>query len=568
MSKKGKLLDRIQNMSISKKLNRGYGIVIGLMIVLGILSLIAMIELKGSLNSYFNGVDKADEAIKTIQLDINIAARNIREMALNDDTSRYSEYKTTVEDKLTESGDKLEVLKNSNLIKQDVYDRYVAAINEWGDIGYAIIEQIESGDADGAKKQILETCAPALNGLLSIADEMNQSLDMEKSKALKQNNILFYLMLVIIVAVVIVAIFLSRALGKRIVLSITEPLEEIEQVSVELSKGNLHTNIEHRSEDEIGVLAHSLRKSIQILGSYVDDISRSMKEFSAGNFDVHPEVEWKGDFVAILDAFMDFEKTMAETVNGIKGVASQVESGAGQVSDSSAELAQGATEQASVTEELAATVESMSTQVLQNAETARDISKRVEKNGLEINESNEKMKEMLDSMHEIKDDSMQIKKIIDVINDIASQTNLLALNASIEAARAGEAGKGFAVVADQVSMLASQSAEAVKESAALIEGSVQSVEKGVQIADETAQRLEDVASNSKTIVDEVDQIAETMQEQADAFKQIDLGVEQINGVVQANAAASEECAANSQEMSSQAVTLGELIGKFKVGNFE
>lgn len=563
MSKKGKLLDRIQNMSISKKLNRGYGIVIGLMIVLGILSLIAMIELKGSLNSYFNGVDKADEAIKTIQLDINIAARNIREMALNDDTSKYSEYKTTVEDKLTESGDKLEILKDSNLIKQDVYDRYVAAINEWGDIGYAIIEQIESGDADGAKKQILETCAPALNGLLSIADEMNQSLDMEKDKALKQNNILFYMMLVIIVAVVVVAIFLSKALGKRIVLSITEPLEEIEQVSIELSKGNLHTNIEHRSEDEIGVLAHSLRKSIRILGSYVDDISRSMKEFSAGNFDVHPEVEWKGDFVAILDAFMDFEKTMAETVNGIKGVASQVESGAGQVSDSSAELAQGATEQASVTEELAATVESMSTQVLQNAETARDISKRVEKNGLEINESNEKMKEMLDSMHEIKDDSMQIKKIIDVINDIASQTNLLALNASIEAARAGEAGKGFAVVADEVRTLAGKSAEASGRTTTLIHEASLAVENGKQLADGTAETLGGVLTKMEEVDRIITAIVDSGAEQSSRMKDISEKTDKISGYVTASAANAEESAAASVELDSQASALKNMTDKFR-----
>ena len=42
-----------------------------------------------------------------------------------------------------------------------------------------------------------------------------------------------------------------------------------------------------------------MRKSIRILGSYVDDIGRANEAaFAEGNFDVQPEVEWKGDFVA------------------------------------------------------------------------------------------------------------------------------------------------------------------------------------------------------------------------------------------------------------------------------
>lgn len=51
-----------------------------------------------------------------------------------------------------------------------------------------------------------------------------------------------------------------------------------------------------------------MRKSIRILGSYVDDIDRAMKLFAEGNFDVKPEVEWRGDFVGILNSFMQFEK--------------------------------------------------------------------------------------------------------------------------------------------------------------------------------------------------------------------------------------------------------------------
>ena len=300
--------------------------------------------------------------------------------------------------------------------------------------------------------------------------------------AVKNNLIHFIASIVFIVMFIIAAVIVARKIGNYAVNSITQPIAEIEKVAKDLAAGDLHSELEFHSDDEVGLLAHNMRKSIRILGSYVDDISRAMSEFSKGNFDVHPEVEWKGDFKGILDSFMMFEESMATTVKGIQSVADEVASGSEQVSDSSTNLAEGATEQASITQELAATITEVSEEVSRNAESAKVISNKVDELGTEIATGNGKMQEMVQSMSDISEASEQIGKIIATINDIASQTNLLALNASIEAARAGEAGKGFAVVADQVAVLAAQSAEAAKESAVLIDTSVQAVEKGTVIA--------------------------------------------------------------------------------------
>ena len=184
--------------------------------------------------------------------------------------------------------------------------------------------------------------------------------------------------------------------------------------------------------------------------------------------------------------------------------------------------------------------------------------------GKEIDNSNGKMHEMVQSMTAISDSSKEISKIIATINDIASQTNLLALNASIEAARAGDAGRGFAVVADQVSVLAAQSAQAAKESTLLIETSVHAVEKGMVVADETAELLESVVDGSRVITQEVTEIATELEAQAVSINQINTGVENINDIVQTNSAASEECAATSQEMNNQAMALEKLLKNLQV----
>lgn len=565
MKKKQTLQELGENASVSKKLYFGFGLNTAMMLLIAIIGLCAVLNMRKSFTNYINTVDKAYDAVAAIRLDINIAARNLREMALQNEPESYESYKQIIDEKMENFDEQLIILESSGMIEDELYENYLNCVNKWKSIGYSIIDEIEEGDQEGARNRILTECAPALNEQITLAKELNSILDEKLEKTYRKNDLIFYLTLPFMTLLPIASSILAKVIGDKSIISITTPLSEIEKVAKELSRGNLHVELEYRSGSELGSLAHSLRKSIRILGSYVDDITRAMSEFVNGNFTVQPEVEWNGDFITILDAFMSFEKTMAETITGIQVVAEQVGSGAGQVSDSSMDLAQGATDQASVTQELAATVETISTQVLQNTEMTKDISERVVQIGLEIDSGNEKMQKMTSSMREIKNASLEIRGIIDTINDIASQTNLLALNASIEAARAGEAGRGFAVVADQVSVLASQSAEAVKESAALIETSVQSVEKGVLIADETATLLEAIASSSKEIVEDVNQIKNTMEVQADAFGEITKGVDQISSVAQTNAAASEELAANSQEMTSQATMLENLVGKFKVG---
>jgi methyl-accepting chemotaxis protein len=257
---------------------------------------------------------------------------------------------------------------------------------------------------------------------------------------------------------------------------------------------------------------------------------------------------------------------MSSTVHGIQAVAEQVESGAQMVSSTSSELAQGATDQAGVVQQFTTTLEGVSEQVSENAIYADDISKRVEEVGEEISVTSEKMQQMVRSMGEIGESSQKIRQIIDTINDVAAQTNLLALNASIEAARAGESGRGFAVVANQVTALANQSAEAAKASTQLIEASIKEVESGMALTDEIAKQQEMVATNAKTIVEEVENIAHTLKSQNDSFGQLSAGIVQINDVIQTNSATSQQCAASSQEMSSQAVILDGLVKGFKVAN--
>ena len=564
MSQESMMKKKLENMHLKERIDYGYRKVITMMLISGLLSVVIIGVLFANMMHYVENVNVADQAVKICRINVNAAARNIREMALNEDTSSYDNYEQTVKRLLSEVDSELQILKKTEVLSDENYEEYATALSDWGKIGYSIIEEIKNGNDENATDAILNNCTPALNKVVEIAIKLDELTDEASSETVRNMVVCTVAGFVVIIVCLVFAFTLTRKTSKRVLETILEPLHAIEDVAMELTEGNLHSTLEYHSDDEIGKLAHSMRKSIRILGTYVDDIDRSMKLFSEGNFDVHPEVEWRGDFVGILNSFMAFQASMAGTIKGIQNVSNEVSGAAEQVASSSNDLADGATNQAAVVEELTATVTGVSEQVEKNSQSAKEISVKVDELGNAISESNGKMHEMVDSMHEISEASKEIDKIITTINEIASQTNLLALNASIEAARAGEAGKGFAVVANQVNVLADQSAQAAKESATLIETSVKAVEKGRVIAGQTAAQLEEVAENSKLITTEVTNIAETLETQTTEIKQINEGIEQINDVVQTNSATSEECAAASQEMSSEAESLREMIRKFKV----
>ena len=567
-SKKSVMKEKLENMHLGERINYGYKMVITMMLISGLLSIAVIGVLFFNMLNYVNKVNAADQAVKTCRINVTAAARNVREMALNPDKSTYEDYEQDAKALLEDVDVQLKIIKKTGVVPENQYNEYSKALSDWANTGYSIMDKIKAGQKDEAVDQIINECTPKLNKTVELAKKIDTLTDERSHQAVVRTYVCAAVGLIVIIICLICAWQLTKRTGKIVLDTILEPLHAIEDVAKDLTEGNLHSTLEYHSEDEIGRLAHSMRKSIRILGSYVDDIDRAMKLFAEGHFDVQPEVEWKGDFIGILHSFMEFEKSIAVTIKGIQNVSNEVSGAAEQVASSSNDLADGATNQAAVVEELTATVAGVSEQVESNSHTAKEISDRVDELGTSIWESNGRMQEMVTSMHEINKASQEIDKIISTINEIASQTNLLALNASIEAARAGEAGKGFAVVANQVNMLADQSAQAAKESTTLIETSVKAVENGMVIAERTATQLEEVAESSKAITKEVTNIAETLETQASEIQQINEGIDQINDVVQTNSATSQQCAAASQQMSSEADSLRGMIQKFIIADFE
>lgn len=376
----------------------------------------------------------------------------------------------------------------------------------------------------------------------------------------KTVNIVFHACL--LMANIFIAVKGYKVMVERIV----EPLVEMEEAVKSLAQGKLDAQVTYVSNNEIGSLAESFRKTLYGLNTMVEDLTYILREFSQGNFDVrsqHQEV-YIGDFDVVLNELIHLVTVFSGTMRNIDQAAEQVSVGSNGLAVNSQDMAQGASDQAAAVQELLATVTEVTDQVLETTKTTDQAHDNAKIIGEQAQISKQKMMLLTRAMESIKDTSSEIEKIIVDIEEIASQTNLLSLNASIEAARAGEAGRGFAVVAGQIGKLAEDSASSAVTTKELIDKAIEEIKRGNEITEETAKSLNQVIDEMDKIVMAVANIRMASDKQALSMKEIENGVEQINAVVQNNSAAAEETSATSEELSAQAETLKELVDQFKL----
>ena len=476
-----------------------------------------------------------------------------------------------LESQIQDTDAKLEAIMSANSKAQKGQDDYEVANAAWKKYRGAsdeILQLSREGKQQEASKlmtgEVYEDYKSFSKKLTILRDKFQVELDQAKTMA----NVCTVIIFIVIVAAGLAIAVVTTLIGRIITNSITEPVKQIDAAVASLRKGEL-SNVEmltYESEDEFGDTIRNLKEAMGILADYVSEISVEVKAIAQGDLTRNGDdiTDFLGDFSELKTSLLYILKRFNSTLTEISNLAEQVSSNSSEVENASKSLADGATEQAGVIEELNATIDTVVDMAEDTAKETQNASARVKASANKANEEKEKMNELLTEMEHITEISKEIGNIITDIEDIASQTNLLSLNASIEAARAGEAGKGFAVVADQIGKLAADSAKSAVNTRDLIDKTLVEIEKGNTITRTTADAFNQIITDMESFAELAENTMEKANSQAESLEQIGQGIEQLSGVVQGNAASSEENTAISINLAEGAAKMHDRVNIFKL----
>lgn len=263
--------------------------------------------------------------------------------------------------------------------------------------------------------------------------------------------------------------------------------------------------------------------------------------------------------ICIITAMRRANTQLVDSVADVREASMKLTEVSGSIDASSQSIAEGASEQAASMEETSAMLEEIANKTKSNAEAVSDAQKLMNDTTGIVKTTNTSLKGLRLSMDEVNQASIKTARIVQTIDAIAFQTNLLALNAAVEAARAGEAGVGFAVVAEEVRNLARKSAEASKNTQDIISSSIENIKKSTEFAISSDEAFKAFVKVAAQLAQQLNVIGESSEAQTHGIAEIKRAVDNMNTVIQANAATAEETAAVSSELTAMSGNIAAFV---------
>ncbi|OGU16008.1 MAG: hypothetical protein A2076_05055 [Geobacteraceae bacterium GWC2_53_11] len=341
----------------------------------------------------------------------------------------------------------------------------------------------------------------------------------EQEKAIGAVNKMVRNSIVLLIAIGSVAALIGTFFGVWSFRSVIRPLTTLVGVASSVADGNLHVRDIQKSNDEFGQvqdamdkMVHNLRDMVGRITDTTATVASSSQELAstAGKLERNSQTQTSG-----IETTVTAMTEMVQTIQDVSGNAINTSDSAGRMKQIALDGQK--------------SLDTTSKELYAFADIVRQSAEKTEALGAK---------------------SEAINEIVTMIKDIADQTNLLALNASIEAARAGDMGRGFAVVADSVRQLAHRTIESSDEIGRTVKDMHDEVDASVLIMQKERVAIEGIIRH----------IDGTLASMGDIVKH----VEQVFGMVQTIATATEEQSATAEDVNRTMVGINDVTRQLTV----
>lgn len=530
----------LRHMNIKARLMAGFGIVLSLFVICGVITTLLLIK-----------SDKSVEVVREESLPFALLAKDIAfnvvqvQQYLTDvSATHYTEVFKEAEDSAVLFRQEVAKFKDMYRANNDhesfrKLEELELSFNNYYETGKKMANAyVNQGIKEGniLMKDFDETSIAITAKVEEFVKQQTDEAILMSDNVQKSISQIITVLLIMSLIAIGVGILTAWYITKSVVL----PLSRAVDISNAIANGDLTVKIEHDSTDETGKLLQSMDNMVSNLKKLITNMKETSNNMASAS-----------------------EQLSASSDEMSKGVVSQ--------SDRSTQIASAAHEMSQTVVEIAKNASSIASSASGTAHAAKEGEVIVGKSVSEVRDIADTVSKSSKIMISLGERSKQIGDIIGVISEIADQTNLLALNAAIEAARAGEQGRGFAVVADEVRKLAERTAKATSEIGSMIGAIQDEVKKSVTSMDEVNKMVgTGVEFSTQTgealqkIVSSVSELQLMVQQIASATEEMSATSEQISGDIMAVASVSKETSTSSEQIAEASSEVARLASRLLV----